>query len=237
MPGIRTCCMAALYLLATHPTLASPSTAIYQVRFEADWSALTHPDAYPANAHFSALIGATHRAGADLWRPGELASPGIERMAEVGGTSTLASEAQALIALGRAGSVIQGGGALSPGSATISQVPVSEAFPMVSLVTMVAPSPDWFVGVHGLPLIANGQWRESFHVDLPAWDAGTDHGATFVAADIEAVPHVPIGYVHQVPLFNGKPLGRFVFTLLQSEGQPDGVHADSFDPSADAYLQ
>ena len=44
---------------------------------------------------------------------------------------------------------------------------------------MVAPSPDWFVGVSGLPLFENGQWVEERRIDLVPWDAGTDSGTTF----------------------------------------------------------
>jgi serine/threonine protein kinase len=39
----------------------------------------------------------------------------------------------------------------------------------VTLVSMVAPSPDWFVGVGGLPLLQDGQWVDELVVPLPAW--------------------------------------------------------------------
>jgi len=216
--------------LASGRVTSAPATATYEVRFEADWSALTHPGAYPASAHFSALVGASHGEGADLWRPDEIASPGIERMAELGATSTLAAEAQALIDAGQAGAVILGSGAASPGSTTISQFLVSDAFPYVSLVTMIAPSPDWFTGVHGLSLVADGQWRTKITVNLYPYDAGTDDGATFTAADIEAVPHRPVDRVTDVPLDNGIPLGRFIFTLLGATAPPDALYENGFDP-------
>jgi hypothetical protein len=38
------------------------------------------------------LIGATHNANVSFWAPDELASPGIERMAEMGGTTVLRNE-------------------------------------------------------------------------------------------------------------------------------------------------
>jgi len=34
----------------------------------------------------------------------------------------------------------------------------SRDFSLVTLVSMLAPSPDWFVGVSGLDLIENGDW-------------------------------------------------------------------------------
>lgn len=56
---------------------------------------------------------------------------------------------------------------------------ITSAFPYVTLVSMVAPNPDWFVGVSGLLLIANGEWRNEVVVELSPWDAGTDSGATY----------------------------------------------------------
>jgi hypothetical protein len=222
-------------LLCTTPTLALalPSTATYQIRFESDWSATTHPGAYPANAHYSALIGASHKHGVRLWFPGMLATPGIESMAETGGTGVLTNEIQSLMAAGFAASVINGSGAVSPGTATINNVLVGEDFPEISLVTMLAPSPDWFTGVHGVSMIANAQWRSTFVVDLFPYDSGTDNGLTFTALDIEAVPHTPIIRVADVPsLNNGTPLGRFFFSLQSNSGQPNSLFIDGMETAA-----
>ena len=40
--------------------------------------------------------------------------------------------------------------------------------PLVTLVAMIAPSPDWFVGVHDLGLIESGDWVDEMTVDLLA---------------------------------------------------------------------
>lgn len=46
---------------------------------------------------------------------------------------------------------------------------------LVSLVTQIDPSPDWFVGISGLELcLANCSWIENQIIDLFPWDAGTD---------------------------------------------------------------
>ena len=59
---------------------------------------------------------------------------------------------QAAISAGTADSLIQGGGiARSPGVATAA-FEIGRDHPLVSLVSMVAPSPDWFVGVSALSL-------------------------------------------------------------------------------------
>lgn len=52
---------------------------------------------------------------------------------------------------------------------------------LVSFVSMIDPSPDWFVGVSGLDLcMPNCTWIENKIMELYPWDAGTDSGATYL---------------------------------------------------------
>ena len=46
---------------------------------------------------------------------------------------------------------------------------ISQDHPLVTLVTMVAPSPDWFVGVSAMALFENGQWIPTREVLLVPW--------------------------------------------------------------------
>ena len=49
---------------------------------------------------------------------------------------------------------------------------------------MVAQSPDWFVGVSGLPLLdAQGDWLSSRSLNLYPWDAGTEEGDRVFAVE------------------------------------------------------
>lgn len=51
----------------------------------------------------------------------------------------------------------------------------------MSLVSMIDPSPDWFVGVSSLELcLRNCTWIESKILNLYPWDAGTDDGFTYI---------------------------------------------------------
>ncbi|MGD9631839.1 MAG: spondin domain-containing protein [Pirellulales bacterium] len=196
----------------------------YDVKFDATWSAATHPGAYPAGAHFSALIGGVHGDQVSFWTPGQLASAGIEQMAEIGGTSALRGEVQAAINAGTALSVIQGGGITSPGSTSVT-VDVSQQFPLVTLVTMVAPSPDWFVGVHGLDLRNGAGWKDQLTVDLYAYDAGTEQGTGFSLSNPDTVPRQPIVLLG-TPFAAGSPhLGTFTFTRIGVPEPATGVLA------------
>ncbi len=199
------------------PPVPSDPQARYRAVFESDWSPATHPQDYPDNAHYSPLIGATHLATTTFWQGGMLASTGIERMAEEGSQSPLDAEMAAAIASGVAEFLFRGGGlAPTPGVEAV-EFDVTTAFPYVTLVSMIAPSPDWFVGVNGLPLIANGQWRDEVIVPLFPWDAGTDNGATYDSADADAAPATPVSPLLGPPVaVNGTvaPFGRFIFRRL-----------------------
>lgn len=202
---------------ATPPPLVAAATARYSVTFESTWTAATHPTDFPSNAHFSRLVGGTHAAAARFWAPGLLASPGIEDMAERGATTPLDSEIQTAIGAGTAQGLILGGGiGRSPGSTSV-EFEIRRDFPLVTLVSMVAPSPDWFVGVHDLNLIEQGDWVALKVVALDPYDAGTDHGITFTSPDEEAQPHQPIRRLDGFPFGSGgqvAPLGTFTFRRL-----------------------
>ena len=200
------------------PPLPSDPQARYIAIFEADWSATTHPQDFPSDPHFSPMIGATHLANTRFWEAGALASDGLERMAEEGSQSPLDAEIGAAQAAGLAETLFRGGGlSPSPGVETV-EFDVTSAFPYVTLVSMVAPSPDWFVGVSALPLIANAEWRGEVIVELIPWDAGTDSGATYEAADADMVPPAPVSPLQTGPVVvNGSvpSFGRFIFRRLR----------------------
>lgn len=203
---------------------AASGTAQYSVRFDATWSATSHPLNFPGSAHFSALIGGTHDAGVQFWNPGALASAGIRDMAERGLTAPLAAEVQAAITAGHAGMVILGGAvAPSPGTAGAT-LTVTQQFSRVSLVTMIAPSPDWFVGVSGFDLLVDGQWLDRVVVPLFAYDAGTDSGTDYTSANQVTMPPVLIAANGAAAFQNGAPLGLFTFTRTDAPN-PNAVPA------------
>lgn len=158
-------------------------------------------------------MGGVHTAGVVFWEAGGLATPGIESMAETGGTATLAAEVGAAVTAGTASEVIVGGGiALSPGTVQTT-VTLSQDFPLVTLVSMVAPSPDWFVGVGGLSLFEGGDWVVQENVTLWVYDAGTDSGPTYTSPNQDTDPADPITLIDWLPIGNGTPVGTMTFTL------------------------
>lgn len=197
------------------PTPAA--TARYRVTFDASWSAATHPTDIPGNPHFSPLVGGTHGPAVAFWREGGGASEGIRLMAERGRTSPLDLEVGAAVSAGTAQHVLTGGDVpTSPGSVSLD-FEVGRDFPLVTLVTMVAPSPDWFVGVSGLSLIEDGAWVAEKRVILHPYDAGTDSGVTFTSADVATQPREPIRRIDMGPLLEAAAvphLGIFTFRRI-----------------------
>lgn len=153
--------------------------ASYSVTFTARWTAADHGQV-PGGAHFTTLAGAAVNADADLWVPGELASPGLERLAELGQTSTFLAEIAAATEAGDAAESVTSAGTGAVGT-SIFEVVVSHDLSRFTFASMIAPSPDWFVGLSEFSLLDDeGQWVEDTgDMGLPAWDAGTETGNRF----------------------------------------------------------
>ena len=195
----------------------SEPVARYRVTFDAAWTAATHPVDAPGNPHFSPLIGGTHSGAVVFWGPGETASAGIEAMSEEGSTSPLDAEIEVAITAGTAAGLIQAGG-VNPSPGTVSvEFEIGRDHPLVTLVSMIAPSPDWFVGVHGLSLIQNGDWVSEKTIALLPYDAGTDSGMRFRSPNADTIPRETISLLEGFPFESGgtvSPLGTFRFARV-----------------------
>lgn len=229
--------LVAAILAAAHVE-ADASVAEYELLFTADWSAESHPTDFPSRPHFSGLIGGTHHADVRFWEVGELATVGVENVAERGRKNELIEEITTSIEQGGTRSMISEFGiSPSPGARTVT-FDIRPTHSLVSIITMVAPSPDWFVGVSGLDLREDGQWREEVVVDLFPYDAGTDSGVTFGSRNSDTVPREAIALLDGFPFEEIPPLGTFAFRLLSvadpllgdtnGDGQLDGLDVDPF---------
>ncbi len=204
--------------------------AEYRMTFHAEWSDTSHPGSFPAGAHFSTLSGITHKSGGAIWQNGGNASPGIEIMAETGSTSQLFSEFVTNIDTESSEYTSEGTGSNATDTTTVDII-ISESHPLLSMVSMIAPSPDWFIGVHDLDLRQAGIWRDSFSIDLYPYDAGTDDGIDFKSDDANTNPQEPIQLINTAPFANNVPLGRFVFELISSAGETsvDVIFSNGFE--------
>ena len=180
------------------------SEAVFSLVFDGDWTTDVTPEGVPSGAHFTRLIGAAHSDDVVFVASGELASPGVESMAEVGGTATLKSEVQTAIDAGTALGIIEGtSNSISPtGDETIS-ITLDSDNPRFTLLSMVAPSPDWFIGVSGFSVLSNQvKWRRVIDINLYPWDAGTEDGDGFSLSNSATSPHETISSLQGVGQFS-----------------------------------
>ena len=178
----------AIAPLSGPPAMAQADTVTYELTLEITWSVETAPFQFPANPHLSRLFGATHNSRYTLFRDGHTASSGLELMAENGRGSVLMAEFAEAARRGRVGTVFEGPNlAVSPGVVSTTFAATSE-HPLLSFVTMIAPSPDWFIGGADLPLLVDGTWIDAIELELWAWDSGTDSGLSYDSPNAETQP-------------------------------------------------
>jgi hypothetical protein len=200
-------------------TTVETGPARYLVIFDAVWSSATHSEEFPSdNPHLSGLVGMTHLADTSLFKIGSLASTGIKDMAELGSKSILEMEIAGMIDLGVAQYYISGGGINpSPGSITL-EIDIDIPHSYTTIVSMIAPSPDWFVSVEDLNLYEDGRWVSDTTLNVIAYDAGADSGTTFKSSNLATDPPVDIYAIVELPLAVDSvvaPMGSMRFTRIE----------------------
>ena len=198
------------------PTLAAllqtDTLVRYRVRFRGTWTtdSLASGVSIPGGAHFTTLVGAAHNSSHTFWERDGTATSGIEGVAELGSTGTFNSEVTAQITAGTAREYIS----VSGGGTTFTRngfFDVSESFPLVTLISMVAPSPDWFVGVSGLSLREGGEWVTRKEVDLFPYDAGTEGGTEFSLTNPATNPRETITSIRNTGKFSDNRIAQLIF--------------------------
>ncbi|RWS26881.1 hypothetical protein B4U80_04927 [Leptotrombidium deliense] len=166
--------------------------AKYEVIFEGLWSKHTHPKDFPSNywlTHFSDIIGASHSADFRMWEYGGYASEGFRQVAEMGVTKKL--EAELKQESNKIRTIIKARGLWHPNlnGKTFAVFRVDRKHHLMSLVSMLGPSPDWIVGVSALELcLKNCSWVAEKQMNLYLWDAGTDSGITYLSPNQPTIP-------------------------------------------------
>ncbi len=100
---------------------------------------------------------------------------------------------------------------------------VDEDRSLVSVITMVFPSPDWFLGISNVDMCnpMTGEWREEYNRDLLPYDSGTDDGTSFESPNSPSDPRKNIFLIGNEDDTNFKSdskirrLGRFKLRRCQ----------------------
>ncbi len=180
------------------------TSAVYTLTFEGNWNLANQPTDYTTRAHFSRLIGMVHNNRTELIRLDRIASAGIKVMAETGNVSPLNIEIGNIVSNGDAKSVIEADKGLATGVASWStEITVDKDFHYLSVVSMLAPSPDWFVGAASVNLYENEVFVDELNLDMIVYDGGTDSGESFTSPDSVTSPAVNPFVLVVSPVGNG----------------------------------
>ena len=205
-------------MVAPAPAQTNDEAARYTVTFQGAWTTTSTPGGVVGGAHFTTLIGAVHNGNVTFWSSGGTATPGIEAVAELGSTGTFRSEIQAKgsdVAAVVQHSVSDGG----TGSATFD-ISLTRDHPLLTLVSMIGPSPDWFVGVSRLSLLLGGQWRTSHSVNLYPYDAGTEEGEEFSLSNPATSPQGTITSIRGTGKFSNAAMATLSFMRTDTPPPP-----------------
>ena len=202
--------------------MAQAGPVKYRVELTPLWTRDNFPFEYPDTSlihkpHFSGLIGTAHNGGYHLFTDGQMPTPGLERLSEEGKHAPLDAEINSAIAAGNALALTESDPLKDFSQTATTEVTVDDAHPMVSLVAMIAPSPDWFAAVSDVNLMENGSWVDSKTVDATAWDSGGDDGVTYLADDKDNDPKKPTTMNkgrHFTKDGQPMPVGRITFTRI-----------------------
>ena len=173
----------------------------YRVTFTNNWNRRDHLAA-PRNAHFSPIVAVTHDASFDLLPMGGLTSKDLELVAELGDTSDINPTLEMAVQQKKASEFLNTVNMfIRDTQSQTFDITVTENHPYISFVTMIAPSPDWVVGLSALKLYSESQ---GFYPGLTspyplyAIDAGTesgDQGGNFSINNQPTVPQTPISFL------------------------------------------
>lgn len=204
-------------VMDTTAATAAPArlgSADYTVVVKSRWTRAEHPFEWPSTAHFSGIIGASHTPAYSIFAIGTPPTAGLENLSEEGKHTPLDNEIRSAISAGNAGMLFESGPLRNFADSIVTSVKVDDTFPLVSLVMMVAPSPDWFTGVKDVDLRENGSWSPSKTLDLVAYDSGGDDGTTYLAPNSDTNPKKPTSQAmtpHFVINGNVVPVGSVTF--------------------------
>ena len=179
---------------------ANEATAEYRLIFDALWSQQSHPNEFPLDppneARWSPVAGLTHNSSVRLFNDGDIVSQGLVNISQSGSRDPLDSELAAVVNSPAGEFYIESLTRVRPSPDTISTTfKVTESHSLVSVTSMIAPSPDWMVALRDYNLFQNGEFVESAIAQFIPYDTNSDSGETFRS---DNQPTVPQGGIFEI---------------------------------------
>nr|XP_039254629.1 spondin-1-like [Styela clava] len=218
----------------------SCGSAQYRMTFYGLWSPQTHPKDYPGySTHWSNVIGASHNDRYTIWDYGQYATDGVKKVAEWGWPNAVENEIRAqgdsvisVIKTRAQWPAFQPRNIREPPSAMFD---VDASRHLVSLLTMLGPSPDWNVGITKESMCTSQcGWINTKSYDLTPWDAGTDSGVSYLSPNSPTNPQDRIRALTssddtESPFYD--PLGRPIEPVARVVLERISISGDQCGPS------
>lgn len=206
----------SISLLSIHSNAQGEAT--YSVNFTSNWTQTAHPHPsgnLPGSAHWSKLVGATHNSDVVFLEMGGTATQGVENIAETGSNTVFYTEVEAAIAANYASALVDGDDLpTAEGQININEITTTEDYPLLTLLSMIAPSPDWMIAVNSVSLVdVNGDWIDEINIDLYPYDAGTDSGVDYTSSNLDTNPQDPISSLQGLAPFSNEIIGTLTISL------------------------
>ena len=175
----------------------------YRVTLIGDWNKLKNPDWHVSGSHLSPFVAWSYYNTIDdpVYQVFTKASEGFEIMAETGGTAKLEEELEVEIDKGTVFDYSVGKLIFTPDT-TNTILHLDENNSIASVVSMIAPSPDWFIAIRA-NLYQNKSWIDDVTIDALNFDAGTDSGKKFKSFNKNTEPKediTPLEDASEIPI-------------------------------------
>ncbi len=170
----------------------------------------------PSNAHWSPLVGVLHTSDIQFFAFNELASQGVQNIAELGVADVFSEEVDQAIQAGMAQQYLELGALANSSLGTLetTSIEVSADYPLISVLSMIAPSPDWMIAIHDIALLdGNGDFIEEIVIPLFPYDAGTDSGIEYASPNEVTDPPTGITSLQSIFPFSSETVGTITLTL------------------------
>jgi len=239
-----TAVMARPDIKTVDSSVPSSTDVQYNCVFENQWTRDRHPKDYPSDAvHWTRQVLASHSSSYNMWREGSLASNAVQSMAEAGGTADILAELENWkidYEVGYDKYMVN-----DPTMRFNNPLEMTVANRYVSVISKMAPSPDWFSGFYDFSAVNEDKetWYRQFTIETYPYDAGTEDGNTYANYNSATRPQQPISQftVNNAP--NGiylnsdgndiLPVAKYTCTLnTYSSSKLDIETIDSYVPSS-----
>jgi len=188
-------------------------SATYRVEIDFNWNDEDFPIDFPVGENFNDITGLSHTPGLTYFDVDSIASPGLAEFSTTGTSNLLTIDLDSLVADGIGLQRILGNGTINGTNDLTFDINVDSTRSAVSLISMMNPSPDWYVGVIDEDLYLDRTFIFQRTVNALVYDGGTDSGITYTSADTTTTPQQAISLLTAPPLGNGTTVEPAVATI------------------------